>query len=250
MARLAETLAAGSEAGPSALAGTDMTQAWAAPSVRAGSAGCGALAAALAGIDMARSGSAALRGTGAAGAKALAPTAADTPAPGRACLLAAPRAWLAERGLPRPEALAALGLPPQRLLMVATRNGPEALWAAEEALRSGAVALVVVELATPPDLRQVRRLHLAAAEGVARARAAGAGRAPLGLAVMAEAVEGGIAGVESRWRLAPLPPDRDAAAPDGAAPAWRLDRLRGRDAPPAAWRVAEGTAQPLAAGAG
>lgn len=139
---------------------------------------------------------------------------------------------------------------PGALILGACPKAEDLPWAAEEALRSGAVALVVVELATPPDLRQVRRLHLAAAEGVARARAAGAGWAPLGLAVMAEAVEGGIAGVESRWRLAPLPPDRGAAAPDGAAPAWRLDRLRGRDAPPAAWRVAEGTAQPLAAGAG
>lgn len=121
---------------------------------------------------------------------------------------------------------------PGALILAACPRAEDIPWAAEEALRSGAVALVVAELAAPPDLRQVRRLHLAAAEGGARARAAGLGLAPLGLALMAEVVEGGIAGVESRWRLAPLPPE-----PRSAAPAWRLDRLRGRDAPPAAWQL-------------
>jgi protein ImuA len=124
---------------------------------------------------------------------------------------------------------------PGALILAACPRAEDIPWAAEEALRSGTVALVVAELAAAPDLRQVRRLHLAAAEGGARARAAGLGLAPLGLALMAEAVEGGIAGVESRWRLAPLPPEGGAAGP-----AWRLDRLRGRDAPPAAWHVAGG----------
>jgi protein ImuA len=228
MARLAETLAAGSEAGPSALAGTDMTQAWAAPSVRAGSAGCGALAAALAGIDMARSGSAALRGTGAAGAKALAPTAADTPAPGRACLLAAPRAWLAERGLPRPEALAALGLPPQRLLMVATRNGPEALWAAEEALRSGAAGLVIAAGCRPGFAATLRLDHAA--------RAAGARMALLRVAGAGEAAE--LSAARVRWRIAPAasrPDPWDARAPGRAA--WTAEAVRRRDGPPGAWRM-------------
>jgi protein ImuA len=160
-------------------------------------------------------------------------------------------AWRAERLCPQ-------GLlpfaDPGALVAAACPRAEDLPWAAEEALRSGAVALVVVELATPPDLRQVRRLHLAAAEGVARAQAAGAVRAPLGLALAAEAVEGALAGVESRWRLAPLPPDpaRPAQLWRGTAlPCWRLDRVRARDAPPASWRLAAGvggtiTATPLA----
>lgn len=126
---------------------------------------------------------------------------------------------------------------PAALILGACPRAEDVPWAAEEALRSGAVALVVAELAAMPDLRQVRRLHLAAAEGVARAAAAGAARAPLGLALMAEAVEGGIAGVESRWRLAPLPPAPGTPPPLELRPAWRLDRLRARAAPPAAWRL-------------
>lgn len=170
-----------------------------------------------------------------------------------------------------PQGLAPLADP--GALVVAACPRPEDIpWAAEEALRSGAAALVVAELAAPPDLRQVRRLHLAAAEGLARACAAGrgpsgaaagvgqagatgGGMAPLGLLLAAEAVEGALAGVESRWRLAPLPPD-PARPPrlwrGEALPVWRLDRLRARDAPPAAWRIGwrPGTAAEVAPLAG
>lgn len=156
-------------------------------------------------------------------------------------------AWRAERLCPQ-----GLGpfADPGALVIAACPQAEDLPWAAEEALRSGAVALVVVELAAPPDLRQVRRLHLAAAEGVARARAAGTACAPLGLALAAEVVEGALAGVESRWRLAPLPPDPGHPARlwrGTALPAWRLERLRMRDAPPAAWRLAAGPAGALEA---
>ncbi len=122
---------------------------------------------------------------------------------------------------------------PGALITVACKRAPDVLWAAEEALCSGAVALVIAELAAAPDLRQIRRLHRAAAEGVARAHggggAGGGRRAPLGVLMMQERAESRIAGVESRWALHPLP----QPAPD--APAWRLERLQARDAPPAAW---------------
>lgn len=132
---------------------------------------------------------------------------------------------------------------PGALIAVVCRHPADMLWAAEEALQSGAVALVVAELATAPDLRQIRRLHRAAAEGVARAGAGSSGgsgggsggqrRAPLGALMMQEQSESRIAGVESRWALDPLPP-----APDG--PAWLLARLRARDAPPADWPLDPG----------
>jgi protein ImuA len=131
---------------------------------------------------------------------------------------------------------------PGALITVACPRRDDVLWAAEEALRAGCVALVVAELPVAPDLRQVRRLHLAAAEGVARARAArGGGRTlPLGLVLAAEAPDSALAGVESRWSLAPLPPQRGVAPVEWRGevlPVWRLDRLRARDAPPATWRV-------------
>lgn len=136
---------------------------------------------------------------------------------------------------------------PGALIQVACPRAADVPWAAEEALRSGAVALVVAELPVLPDLRQVRRLHLAAAEGVARAAAAGhIRRAPLALALAHEAPEATLAGVETRWRLATLPPNHhDSGRHDQnppiwrgeALPAWRLDLLRARDTPPGTWRL-------------
>lgn len=135
---------------------------------------------------------------------------------------------------------------PGALIQVACPNGAGMLGALEETLRSGAVALAVAELPVMPDLRQLRRLHLAAAEGVASARAAGHDRrAPLGLVFDLERSEAALAGVESRWRLAPLPPDPlPDLSPIGprmwrgeALPSWRLDLLRARDTPPGAWRI-------------
>ncbi len=127
---------------------------------------------------------------------------------------------------------------PGALIGVACPRAPDVLWAAEEALRSGAIALVVAELSAAPDLRQIRRLHRAAAEGVARAQAGGgtghAGRAALGVLMMQEQGESRIAGVESRWALHPLPQARPGA------PAWRLERLLARAEPPGAWPLRTG----------
>jgi protein ImuA len=103
----------------------------------------------------------------------------------------------------------------------------------EEALRSGAVPLVVAELAAPPGLTLVRRLHLAAGAGAEAAARAGQ-VAPLGLILTPG---GGAPGVESRWHLAPLP--SPALLWSGSA-RWRLERLRARLAPPAAWQVTVG----------
>ena len=61
-------------------------------------------------------------------------------------------------------------LDPARLVFARTRKPAESLWAAEEALRTGEVPLVVADLPAPPALLAVRRLHLAAEAG---ARSAG-----------------------------------------------------------------------------
>lgn len=131
---------------------------------------------------------------------------------------------------------------PAGLIMLSPPRAPDALDCAEEALRSGAVALVVIELSSPPALTPLRRLHLAAEAGLARR----ADKQLWGVVLTPE--QGGAPGVESRWHLAPC--RAHGPAQSQISPRWRLERLRARMAPKAAWHVTstlEVTATPLQA---
>lgn len=112
---------------------------------------------------------------------------------------------------------------PGRFLFVQALRAQDVLWSMEEALRSGAVPLIVADLPGPPGLTAVRRMHLAAETGMEAM-----GRAPLGVLLTPD--QGGAQGVESRWHLAP---DHGT----GQAGQWRLSRLRARTAPQHTWRI-------------
>lgn len=141
--------------------------------------------------------------------------------------------WQAERLYPDGVAVFA---DPARLICARARRLEDILWSMEEALRSGAVGLVVAELPSAPALTPVRRLQLAAEAGAEAARHAGHGVAPLGLLLTAGADV--AAGVESRWRMSPLPSAGTMIEERG--PVWRLERERARGAVPAVWRLERG----------
>ncbi|MFN4203423.1 MAG: ImuA family protein [Tabrizicola sp.] len=144
-----------------------------------------------------------------------------------------PVVWIRPGWLP--ERLNAAGLQPladpARLILVQADRDEGLLWAAEEALRSGAAPLVVAELLSPPALTPTRRLHLAAEAG-----STAAGRdghpAPLGLILLPG--QGGAQGVESRWHLAPAP---SRALLWSEEDSFTLTRLRARLLPPASWSL-------------
>ncbi|MGR3761746.1 ImuA family protein [Roseobacteraceae bacterium NS-SX3] len=80
---------------------------------------------------------------------------------------------------------------PRGLLFAAAKDQTEVLAVAEDALRSGAVPLVVAELSKPLTLTTGRRLQLAASEGGA-----------IALAVIPEGM--GSNAAETRWHCAPV----------------------------------------------
>lgn len=80
---------------------------------------------------------------------------------------------------------------PARLILVKSKNQIDSLAVAEEALKDGAIALVVIEITRPLNLREGRRLQLAAQSG-----------ASMGLCLIPEGM--GSNAAESRWDCRPV----------------------------------------------
>lgn len=86
---------------------------------------------------------------------------------------------------------------PAHLTVCNTKDQTETLAVAEEALRSGAVALVAMVLSKPSGLTEGRRLQLAARDGKST-----------GLAIIAEGM--GSNAAETRWHCAPVFDPKDS----------------------------------------
>ncbi len=117
-------------------------------------------------------------------------------------------AWIAPPHLPYAPALAAAGIDASHLIIVRTGSAKDALWAAEQALRSNACAAVLAWPASP-RYEELRRLQLAAEGSNALAllfRPPSCARepSPAALRIAVETREGGLALRLLKRRGAPL----------------------------------------------
>lgn len=119
--------------------------------------------------------------------------------------------------------LSALGLDPERLVLVETARRNDTLWAIEEALRSGAPA-AIVGIIDKLDLKFSQRLHLAALDcGL-----------PLLLLRPAHNLESSAAA--TRWRVGTAEAARDRFGLI-VRPRWHLSLERCRNGRPGEWSV-------------
>ena len=120
-----------------------------------------------------------------------------------------------------------MGLPRHRFVTVTLKRPVDALWVTEEALKSGAVAIVITDVdAKHTSLTATRRLSLAAQTGKAA-----------GLMVFTTPQTVSTAS-HTRWIASASrsqPPPYDPHAP--GKPSWNLELVRARGGRPGAWVV-------------
>ena len=136
------------------------------------------------------------------------------PQHGPVLLVASPRGF-ADYGRPLGHGLNTLGLDPASLILVEAGDKRQALWAMEEALRSGIPAAVVGAIGTGLDLKTSQRLQLAARTS------------SLPLLLLRPAGAMGASAAATRWRIGAVAAARDRF---GLIAHWRwrvrLERCR------------------------
>ena len=110
-------------------------------------------------------------------------------------------------------------LDPSRLLLATTRDQTDSLAVAEEALKDGAVSCVVIEITRPLNLREGRRLQLAAKAG-----------RTTGLCLIPEGM--GSNAAETRWRATPI---FDPMREDSTLMRWEI--IKNKSGTVGAWNV-------------
>jgi len=145
------------------------------------------------------------------------------PPGGPVLFISAPRG-LGDYGRPHGHGLNGLGLDPARLILVETGSEDLALWAMEEALRSGAPAAVTGAIGRGLDLKASQRLQLAARD------------AGLPLLLLKPAGTAGSNAAATRWRIAAAAAARDRFGLM-ARWRWRVRLERCRNGRPGEWLV-------------
>jgi protein ImuA len=143
----------------------------------------------------------------------------------RAVVLVTTAAWVRDRGRPYGLGLSDWGLAAGRLLWVRAERDGDALWALEEALKSGAVAGGLATVATPSFVA-THRLDAAARAG----RVVGI--------LLRGTSAGDLSAARRRWRVAAGPSsaaDFDRAAP--GAVRLRAELTRSRNGLPNGWEL-------------
>ena len=110
-------------------------------------------------------------------------------------------------------------LDPSRILLAWAETHKDSLAVAEEALRSGALSFVVIEIGQPLDLREGRRLQLAAKAG-----------GTTGLCIIPQGM--GSNAAETRWHAAPV---FDPHSEDSTLMRWEI--IKNKTGTLEAWNV-------------
>ncbi len=143
----------------------------------------------------------------------------------RPVVVVATQDWRRQRGGLSARGLMRLGIDPGRVILVRAGRPAEALWAMEEALKSGAAAGVVGAVEAAPFVA-TKRLDFAARTGRATGVMLRAGAA------------GDLSAARLRWRLSAQPSavhPFDPKAP--GAPRLGAELVRRRDGPLGAWEL-------------
>lgn len=134
-----------------------------------------------------------------------------------------PALWIREAWLS--EMLNPLGvmpfLDPAQLLLARPKDHTDVLAVAEEALKDGALPFVALEITRPLNLREGRRLQLAARAG-----------GTTGLCLIPEGM--GSNAAETRWRVAPL---FDPVRGDSTLMRWEI--IKNKSGTTGAWNVCQ-----------
>lgn len=110
-------------------------------------------------------------------------------------------------------------LDPSRVLLARPKDQIDALAVAEEALKDGVLPHVILEITHPLDLREGRRLQLAAKAG-----------GTTGLCIIPEGM--GSNAADTRWRVTPI---FDAAEEDSTLMRWKI--IKNKTGTLGAWNV-------------